>query len=81
MPAIAGCDLQTNDRRQDYLRASLSRGASQQLVATPFAKQDSSMLSLLARADALVVRPPDATALKAGDPVEIICLSEALSSV
>ena len=81
MPAIAGCDLQANDRRQDYLRASLSRGASQQLVATPFAKQDSSMLSLLARADALVVRPPEATALKAGDQVEIICLSEALSSV
>jgi len=81
LPAIAGCDLPANDTRQDYLRASLSRGANRELIATPFAKQDSSMLSLLARADALVIRPPDAPALRAGDGVEILSLADSLIAV
>jgi molybdopterin molybdotransferase len=38
-------------------------------------KQDSSMLSLLAAADCLVVRPPRAPAVAAGTPVEIVLLS------
>ncbi len=81
LTAKSGCDLPANDRRQDYLRASLTREDSQALVATPFAKQDSSMLSLLARADALVIRPPEAAALRAGDPLEIIALSGSLAGV
>ena len=81
LPAIAGCDLPANDRRQDYLRASLTRGANRELIATPFAKQDSSMLSLLARADALVIRSPEAPALRAGDSVEIILLADSLIAV
>ncbi len=81
LPAIVGCDLPANDRRQDYLRASLTRGGEQELIATPFVKQDSSMLSLLAKADALIVRSPEATALKTGDRVEIIALSESLIAV
>lgn len=72
--ARLGRDLAANDRRQDYLRSSLARDKAG-WVATPYAKQDSSMLSYLAQADCLVIRPPLAPAAKAGDPVEIIRLS------
>jgi molybdopterin molybdotransferase len=72
--ARLGRDLEANDRREDYLRATLTVDASGRLVATPFDKQDSSMLSLLAKADCLVVRAPHAPAAKAGEAVEIIAL-------
>ncbi len=67
--------LAENDRRQDYLRARLSQAADGTLEAEPFAKQDSSMISLLARADCLVIRKPRAPAAKAGDAVEIVKLT------
>jgi molybdopterin molybdotransferase len=54
------------------MRCTLSRDADGSRVATPFDKQDSSMLSRLAQADALLVRPPHAPALSAGDPVEVV---------
>jgi molybdopterin molybdotransferase len=73
--ARLGCDLAANDRRQDYLRATLAWDAAGHPVATPFAKQDSSMLSRLAAADCLVLRAPLAPAVKAGETVEIISLA------
>ena len=66
--------LAVNDRRQDYLRATLARAADGELEAKPFEKQDSSMMSLLARSDCLIVRPPHAPAAKAGERVTIIPL-------
>lgn len=66
--------LAANDRRQDYLRAALARANDGELEAKPFEKQDSSMMSLLARADCLVIRPPHAPAAKAGERVTIIPL-------
>jgi len=70
--ALLGRDLKENDRRQDYLRATLAHDAEGNLVATPFDKQDSSMLALFAQADCLVIRPPHAPAAKTGGRVEII---------
>ena len=70
--ARLGSDLPVNDRRQDYLRSRLARDAAGGLVATPFPVQDSSMLSRLAWADCLVIRPPLAPPARAGDEVEII---------
>ena len=67
--------LPENDQRQDYLRATLSRGADGTLEAAPFAKQDSSMISLLARADCLVMRAPHAPAAKVGDWTDILPLT------
>ncbi len=67
--------LEENDRRQDYLRATLSYAADGTPEAEPFKKQDSSMISLLARADCLVIRAPHAPAAKPGDWVEIIPLA------
>lgn len=72
--AILGDDLPENDRRQDYIRSTLHEDADGRLVATPFSKQDSSMLALLARSGALVVRPPHAPALRAGSQVDVLVL-------
>jgi molybdopterin molybdotransferase len=74
--ALLGRGLEANDFRQDYLRAGLSRDGDGNLVATPFERQDSSMMARLARADCLVVRPPEAPAAKKGERVEIISLGE-----
>jgi len=74
--AIAGAPLAENDRRFDHLRARLSLGEDGGLVATAFEMQDSSMLATLARADALILRPPHAPALPAGATVEVIVLAE-----
>jgi molybdopterin molybdotransferase len=73
--ARLGAALKANDRRQDYLRATLTRLPDGTLEARPFGKQDSSMTSLLAEADCLIVRPPHAPAVIAGDPVEIMLLA------
>jgi molybdopterin molybdotransferase len=69
-----GADLGENDRRQDYLRATLARGDTGGLVATPFKRQDSSMLSRFVMADCLIVRAPHAPPIKAGATVEAILL-------
>jgi molybdopterin molybdotransferase len=75
VPARAGAAMRENDRRADHLRASLEGGASGALVATPFPRQDSGMLSLLTRADCLIVRAPHAGAIAVGEPVAVIPLS------
>jgi molybdopterin molybdotransferase len=79
--AILGRDLPENDSREDYLRAEASYDAAGRLVATPFPKQDSSMLSLMARADCLIVRPIKAPAIKAGTAVPIVLLSGGALSI
>ena len=72
--ARLGADLAANDHRADHLRATLSIAADGTLVAAPFPRQDSAMLRVMARADALVLRAPNAPALTAGAMVEIIRL-------
>ncbi len=70
--ALLGRDLGANDQRQDYLRARLERRDDGELVATPFEKQDSAMLSSLVAAGCLVVRAPHAPPARAGQRVEIV---------
>lgn len=72
--AQLGRDLPENDRRQDYLRASLTADPQRGLVATPFQRQDSAMLSALAQAGCLVVRPPHAPPARTGEVVPILRL-------
>jgi molybdopterin molybdotransferase len=83
--AILGTDLPANGARQDYMRASLAVGeagipspaGTQTLslpVATPHKAQDSSMLGIVTRSDALLVRPPHASEAAAGEPCRIIRL-------
>ncbi len=74
--ASAGNDLPANDRRHDHLRARLEPGPDGTPLAIPFALQDSSMMKTLARADALILRAPNAPALPAGAPVDVIPLGD-----
>lgn len=79
--AILGADLDATDRRRAYLRATLSQGADGARIATPFPTQDSAMLSRLTAADCLVVRPPEAPAARAGEPVAILPLTGAIPNI
>ncbi|MGE0231360.1 MAG: gephyrin-like molybdotransferase Glp [Flavobacteriaceae bacterium] len=71
--AFLGHELPENDQREDYMRATLAAGESG-FVATAFSSQDSSMLSTLASADILIVRPPFAPSAAAGTTCEFIYL-------
>jgi molybdopterin molybdotransferase len=72
--AILGVGLGPNGDRQDYMRATLSIGERGPVV-TPHPIQDSSMLLVLARSDALLVRAPMEAAQEVGSPCRIIKLS------
>ncbi|WP_306028918.1 gephyrin-like molybdotransferase Glp [Stappia sp. MMSF_3263] len=67
-------DIGGNDRREDYLRATIRRADDGSETVLPSDRQDSSMLATLAHADALVVRPPHAGPLAAGARVPVIRL-------
>jgi molybdopterin molybdotransferase len=73
--ALLGAPVKANDHRADHLRATLARGDDGRWIATPFARQDSSLLSTLAQAQALIARAPHATALPPGAEVQVIRLA------
>lgn len=75
--------LTANDEREDYLRARLSRAQDGTLRATALErrKQDSSVFSGMAGADALLIRPPFAPEAKAGDNVSVLPLSGSVYSI
>ena len=66
--------MRPNDRRQDYVRASVSKGKDGALEVTAFDIQDSSMLSTLAASNGLIIRAPNAVAANAGDVVTVMML-------
>jgi molybdopterin molybdotransferase len=72
--ARLGVDMSENDVRQDYVRAEVRPDADGSLVARPFAVQDSSMLSVLGNANALIIRPPHAPASPAGSLCRVLML-------
>ncbi len=74
VPARLAIDVKANDQRQDYVRALATRQPDGSLTVEPHKVQDSSMLSVLAWCNALLVRPPHDAARKAGEPVDIIDL-------
>ena len=73
-PAALGKAVEANDGRQDYLRAALTFDAAGHCIATPFPRQDSSMLRILAEAECLLVRAPHAPASGAGAACRIVRL-------
>ena len=68
-------DLGTNDQRQDYIRAQIITKDGVQVVV-PAPRQDSSMMSVLATSNALIVRPPFDPAKVAGEFVSVVPLPE-----
>jgi molybdopterin molybdotransferase len=74
-PARLVVDLKTNDQREDYVRAKVARAPDGMLTVEPHKVQDSSMLSVLAWSNALLIRPAHDPARKAGETVQVIDLS------
>jgi len=66
-------DLPENGPREHYMRATLDTGGRYPRV-TPGERQDSSLLTVLAHADALMIRPAGQGPLKAGALVDILRL-------
>ena len=67
--SVLTAPLDANGPREHYMRARRT-GAG----VAAFERQDSSLLSVLGEADALIVRPPNDPARTAGDRVEIVSL-------
>lgn len=67
-------DMAANGNRRDYARAALTRNSDGELLAKPLPVQDSSMLTVITRADALLIREPFAEAAKAGDRCQILMI-------
>ena len=74
-PARLATAMKVNDTREDYVRSRLVRGEDGSLSVEPHAVQDSSMLSVLAECQALLVRPPHDPAKAVGDTVSVIDLA------
>jgi molybdopterin molybdotransferase len=74
--AVLGQALEANGPRQHYLRAASTWGPGGDRVVASLAAQDSALMADFARADCLIVRPPDAPALAPGARVTIIPLDE-----
>jgi molybdopterin molybdotransferase len=70
-----GRDIPANDERAEFMRATLTTGIDGIATATPFERQDSSMLSRLSNADALLFRPSHAAAGRVGDIARAIPLN------
>ncbi len=71
-PARLAVGLAANGPRQDYMRATLTRGGDGVFLASPVPSQDSSLVKALARAEALIVRAPGAPPAEAGEACRIV---------
>ena len=70
--AVLGAEVRVNDKRADFLRATLTRDGNGRLIATPHDLQDSSMIGVLTRSQALLLRAPYAPAAKAGEACRVL---------
>lgn len=76
--AILTDALPSNDRRQEFLRATLEYGTDGRLYATAFAGQDSGMLAVFAHANGLIMRPAHAEAAEQGAIVPVLALPDGI---
>lgn len=71
--ARLGQDIGPNGPREHFMRARLEETEAGPTVF-PFPNQDSSLLSVLAAANALAIHPPGAGAMEKGETIEVIRL-------
>ena len=71
IPLPLATDIEANGPRQHYVRARLI-GTPGQRQLDPAAAQDSSLLTVLAQSDGLIVRPPHAPSARAGEKVPFL---------
>lgn len=69
--AALTCDISANGPREHYMRAQVTYDGETHLI-TPSDSQDSSLLSTLAQANALLIRPISDPARKKGEPVNYL---------
>lgn len=74
-PALAGEDLPVGGGRREYIRAVLALDGEGRTVATPQPDQDSSLTSVLAASQALILREAKAPPARKGDRIEILRLA------
>ena len=79
--AVLAAPLPANGERESYLRARIDREGPNGPEVAAFEKQDSSVLSRLAHADALIVRPVHAEPAPAGSGVEIVPLDHGAARI
>ena len=72
--ALLGEALPANGAREHYMRAVSEWHEDGGRIVTPLPSQDSSLVAALARADCLIIRPPDAAELPLGAEVRILPL-------
>ena len=70
--AILAIDLPANGPRDHYIRAHAAAGPNGARLVTPFANQDSSLVTIMAASNALIRRLPNAPAAPAGAVVEVV---------
>lgn len=73
LPGRLAAPVEANGPRAHYMRAQASADGSG-WRCTPLPRQDSSLLSVLADANALIVRPPHDPARDADEPIEFVWL-------
>ena len=73
-PARLALSLPATGPREHWMRATLSVDDEGRLVAQAFPDQDSSLVGVFSRADALLRRPTGAPAAQAGDVVKVLPL-------
>lgn len=74
LPARLGAALEANGPRSHFLRAEVTLDPTEGWRCTPFDRQDSSLLGILSRANALLQRPPHDPARQINDRVDFIWL-------
>jgi molybdopterin molybdotransferase len=67
---LLAVDLPENDMRREYMRARVSFAPDGTAMVEPFAKQDSSLTSILSLANALMLREAHAPAARVGESCE-----------
>ncbi|OYX93425.1 MAG: hypothetical protein B7Y78_08500 [Caulobacter sp. 35-67-4] len=67
--------LPPNGPREHWMRAALSIDPQGRAIVAAFADQDSSLVGVFSRADALVRRSVNAVAASAGDIVDVLPLA------
>jgi molybdopterin molybdotransferase len=64
---ILAMDLPANDHRAEFMRARVEIGIGERPTIRPLPRQDSSLLSIYANANALLLRPANAPVASAGE--------------
>ncbi len=78
LKARLGVDLDANGPREHYMRSELTPGEDLPTL-TPYGSQDSSLLTILSGASALLVRPIEEGRKRAGEIVDYVPLTQLFS--